>query len=207
MKSILNPALRLFVALSVITGLIYPLFVTSLAQIIFPAAANGSLQTRDGQTVGSRLIGQAFAQPGYFWGRPSATADAPYNGMASGGSNLSNGNPALRDAARARIAELQKSPVPAGPVPVDLVTASGSGLDPHISPAAAYYQLPRVAAARGLAPDSVKKLIAENSQTPAPRFIGEPRVNVLALNLALDALAGNPPTTPPAAANSPPAGK
>lgn len=193
MSNIIRPAIGLFVGLSVITGLLYPLATTGVAQALFAQQANGSL-VRDGQTVtGSALIGQSFTRPGYFWGRPSATGSSPYNAMSSGGSNLSTGNPALLEAVKARIATLKQYPVPAGAVPVDLVTASASGLDPHITPAAALYQVPRVAAARHVDAAVLRELVAAHSDMPAPRFSGEPRVNVLALNLALDKLAGDRP--------------
>lgn len=189
MSNMIRPAVGLFVGLSIVTGLLYPLATTGVAQLLFPHQANGSL-IRDGQAVtGSEIIGQSFTRPGYFWGRPSATGTAPYNAMSSGGSNLSNGNPALLDAVKERIATLKKYPVPAGDIPVDLVTASASGLDPHISPAAALYQVPRVAAERRLEAAVLRELVAAHSEIPAPRFSGEPRVNVLALNRALDKLA------------------
>lgn len=193
MKNIIRPALGLFFALTLITGILYPLMVTGIAQAVFPKEANGSLITENGKITGSELIGQSFTQPAYFWSRPSATGTAPYNGMASGGSNQSNANPALLEAVQQRIADLKKYPVPQGPVPVDLVTASASGLDPHISPAAALYQLPRVAAARHISQPQLEQLIKEHSELPTPRFTGEARVNVLALNRALDKLtAGHP---------------
>lgn len=193
MKSIIRPALGLFAALTLITGVLYPLAITGLAQTVFPRQANGSLITENGKNIGSEIIGQSFTQPGYFWSRPSATGTAPYNGMASGGSNQSNGNPALAEAVQARIAELKKYPVPNGPVPVDLVTASASGLDPHITPAAALYQLPRVAEARGISTAELSRLVESYSEMPSPRFTAEARVNVLALNRALDKLTGTPP--------------
>lgn len=183
---VLWPALKVLVVLSVVLGLLYPLAVTGLAQLLMPAAANGSLVEQDGKVVGSALIGQAFDQPGVFWGRPSATADSPYNGAGSGGSNLGPSNPALAKAVAERIAALKAAgPVPAGPVPLDLVTASGSGLDPHISLAAALYQVPRVAAARGLPVASVRELVL--AQAESAWFGGKDgaRVNVLQLNLAL----------------------
>jgi len=189
MNNILRPALVLFVLLSAITGIVYPLAVTGAAQAAFPAQANGSLVAgSDGKTVGSELIGQAFADPKNFWGRPSATGDKPYNGLASGGSNQGPLNPALRDAVAQRIAALREAD-PARkdvPVPIDLVTASGSGLDPHISPEAARYQVPRVAQARGLPAEAVQALVERHTETPWFGFLGEPRVNVLALNLALN---------------------
>lgn len=184
----LRPALVLFVLLSAITGLAYPLAVTGIAQLAFPQAANGSLVVKDGRPVGSALIGQAFADPGHFWSRPSATTPTPYNGANSGGSNLGPANPALADAVKARIAALRAAdPGNTTPVPVDLVTASASGLDPHISRAAADWQLPRVARARGLPEAQVRALVDQHTEAPLLGFIGEPRVNVLRLNLALDA--------------------
>lgn len=189
MKTLLRPAASLFVALSLITGIAYPLVVTAIAQIAFPDAANGSLIVRDGKLVGSRLIGQNFSAPGYFWGRPSATAPMPYNGSASGGSNLGPLNPALTDAVKSRIAALQAAdPGNALPLPVDLVTASASGLDPHISPAAADYQLERVARARRIDVARVKALVARYTEGRQWGIFGEARVNVLELNLALDTL-------------------
>jgi K+-transporting ATPase ATPase C chain len=188
MKNILRPALVLFFALTLLTGLAYPLLVTVFAQALFPAQAHGSLILKDGKPVGSALIGQSFTQPSYFWGRPSATAPAPYNASASGGSNLGPMNPAMADAVKARVAALRAAdPSNTAPVPVDLVTASASGLDPHISPAAAQFQAVRVAAARKLPVQEVETLIAQNTQAPWLRVLGEPVVNVLQLNLALDA--------------------
>ena len=184
----LRPALALFVLLSAVTGLVYPFAVTGVAQLLLPWQANGSLVMRDGQPVGSALIGQSFTDPGHFWGRPSATAPQPYNAAASTGSNLGPLNPALVDAVKARIAALQAAdPGNAAPVPVDLVTASGSGLDPDISLAAAAYQAPRVARVRGLPLAQVEALIERHAARPRLGVLGEPRVNVLALNLALDA--------------------
>lgn len=183
----LRPALALFVLLSVVTGLVYPFAVTGVAQLLFPWQANGSLVMRDGKPVGSALIGQQFADPGHFWGRPSATAPQPYNAAASTGSNLGPLNPALVEAAQARIAALRAAdPGNAAPVPVDLVTASGSGLDPDISLAAARYQAPRVARVRGLPPAQITAQIERHARRPWLGILGEPRVNVLALNLALD---------------------
>ncbi|NCT83687.1 MAG: potassium-transporting ATPase subunit KdpC [Comamonadaceae bacterium] len=182
-----RPALTLFLVLSLVTGLAYPLLVTGLAQTLFPAQANGSLLLRDGQPVGSALIGQAFSNPGHFWGRPSATAPAPYNAANSGGSNLAPTAPALVEAVQARIAALRAAdPGNAAPVPVDLVTASASGLDPHISRAAADYQLARVARVRGLPVAAVRALVDQHAEGRWLGLLGEPRVNVLALNLALD---------------------
>jgi K+-transporting ATPase ATPase C chain len=181
------PALALLLLLTVITGLVYPLAITGVAHFVFPRQAHGSLIVRDGVVVGSSWIGQPFSEPNYFWGRLSATSP-PYNAGASSGSNLGPLNPALLDQARARIEALRAAdPEARGPVPVDLVTASGSGLDPHISPAAAEYQVARVAKARGLALDEVRRLVAAHTTHRLLRLIGEPVVNVLELNLALDA--------------------
>ena len=188
-EGLLRPALGLFVLLSLLTGLVYPLAVTGVAQLAFPAQANGSLILRDGQPVGSVLIGQAFADPKHFWSRPSATSPMAYNGGSSGGSNLGPLNPALADAVKARIAALRAAdPGNNSPVPVDLVTTSASGLDPHISRAAADYQAARVARARALPEASVRALVEQHSEGVWLGFLGEPRVNVLQLNLALDAL-------------------
>lgn len=185
----LRPALTLFAALSVITGLAYPLAVTGIAQAVFPDAANGSLIVRAGRPVGSALIGQAFSDPKHFWSRPSATSPMPYNAANSAGSNLGPSNPALAEAVKARVAALRAlDPGNNAPVPVDLVTASASGLDPHISRAAAHYQLARVARARGLPVERVRALVDQYTEQPLFGFIGEPRVNVLPLNLALDGL-------------------
>lgn len=184
-----RPALILFLVLSLVTGIVYPLAVTAVAQVGFPGQANGSLIVRDGKVVGSALIGQSFSDPKYLWGRPSATAPQPYNGLASGGSNLGPLNPALADAVKARIAALRAtSPTQTGPVPQDLVTTSASGLDPHISPRAAAWQVPRIAAARGLAPQRVQAIIDTCTQAPSLGLFGETRINVLEVNLALDAL-------------------
>lgn len=189
MSSQLRPALVLLVALHVLTGLVYPLVVTGIAQAVFPARANASLVVVDGQPRGSALIGQPFSAPGYFWSRPSATSPVPYDASASSGSNLGPTNPALTDAVRDRIAALRAAdPSLTGPVPVDLVTASGSGLDPEISVAAALVQVPRVARARGLAEERVRQLVRTNIENRTFGVLGEPRVNVLALNLALDRL-------------------
>jgi len=167
----------------------YPLLVTGIAQGIMPTGANGSLIVQDGKQVGSALIGQPFSDPKYFWGRPSATAPFPYNAAASSGSNLGPSNPALAEAVRARIAALRAAdPGNGSAVPVDLVTASASGLDPHISAAAAQFQLPRVARARGLSEQRVQQLVADHTEHRQFGILGEPRVNVLRLNLALDAL-------------------
>jgi len=181
------PALRMLVVLSVLTGVAYPLLVTGVAQLAFPGPANGSLIVAGGKTMGSSLIGQPFDDPKYFWSRPSATSPQPYNAMSSSGSNQGATNPALADSVTARIKALRDAdPGNAAPVPVDLVTASGSGLDPHISIAAAAYQAPRVARARGVSIDKVMALVAEHTEGRTLAIIGEPRVNVLELNLALD---------------------
>lgn len=187
---VLRPAIVLFLVLSLVTGLLYPLLVTGVAQAVFPHQANGSLVQRDGQTVGSELIGQAFSLPGHFWSRPSATGPMAYNAAASGGSNLGPSHPALAEAVQARIVALRAAdPGNTAPVPVDLVTASASGLDPHISLAAARYQVARVARVRGLSPEQVNTLVDQHTEGAWLGFMGEARVNVLALNLALDARA------------------
>jgi K+-transporting ATPase ATPase C chain len=187
MRSMFRNALMLFLLMTVITGVIYPLVVTGAAQWLFPAQANGSLVLRDGKPAGSSLIGQSFTAPGYFWGRPSATAPQPDNGMASGGSNLGPTNVALTAAASKRVADLRAvDPGNDAPVPVDLVTASASGLDPEISPAAANYQVARVARARRLSADQVQALVAKATSDRQWGMLGEPRVNVLALNTLLD---------------------
>jgi K+-transporting ATPase ATPase C chain len=187
----LRPALLAVIVLSLITGILYPLAVTGIAQVVFPEKAGGSLIRQGDRIVGSRLIGQNFDEPHYFWGRLSATAPA-HNAGASSGSNLGPLNPALRDATLSRLAALESAGDAVGgraaQVPVDLVTASGSGLDPHISPAAARYQVPRVARARGLVPGQVADLVEEHVVDRVLGCLGEPRVNVLELNLALDAL-------------------
>ena len=189
---IVRPALVLFVLLSALTGLIYPMAVTGVAKTAFPAQADGSLIVIDGTTVGSKLIGQNFSNPKHFWGRPSATAPQPYNASASGGSNQGSLNPALTDAVKARVEALRAAdPDNTAPVPVDLVTASASGLDPDISPAAAQYQAARVARVRGMPLSQVQSLIDRNTQKPLLGFLGESRVNVLALNIALDAASGS----------------
>ena len=185
----LRPAVVLFLLLTALTGFIYPLVVTGLAQLLFPQQAAGSLVMRNGRALGSRLIGQSFSDPKYFWSRPSATTPQPYNGTASTGSNLGALNPALLAAVKPRIAALRDAdPGNRAAVPIDLVTASGSGLDPEISLAAADYQAARVARARGLAPERVQALIAQHTEGRLLGVLGEPRVNVLELNLALDAL-------------------
>lgn len=190
MKTLIRPAASLFVLLSVVTGLLYPAAVTGVAQMVFPAAAKGSLIHQDGKPVGSVLIGQNFTEPKYFWGRPSATAPMPYNAAASGGSNLGPLNPALVDAAKGRAeALLAADPGNTRAIPSELLTASASGLDPHISPAAADYQAERVARARKLDPKAVRELIARHTEDRELGVFGESRVNVLKLNLALDAQA------------------
>lgn len=188
MKNQLKPALMTFLILTVLTGLMYPAIVTALAQLLFPYQANGSLIVRDGKPVGSTLIGQPFDDPKYFWGRPSATAPFPYNAAASSGSNLGPTNPALIETVKMRVAALKAAdPGNDTPVPVDLVTASGSGLDPHISPASAEYQVRRVARARGREEAFVRTLVSQHTEGRQLGMLGERRVNVLALNLALDA--------------------
>jgi len=189
----LRPALVLFVLFSAITGIAYPLLVAAIAQAAMPQQANGSLILRQGKPIGSALIGQPFTDSRYFWGRPSATRPQPYDAMASSGSNLGPTNPELIETAKARLAALRAAdPGNASPVPVDLVAASASGLDPHISPAAAEYQVPRVARLRGLDPQRLRVLVAEHTQARQFGLFGEARVNVLQLNLALDAQAAVP---------------
>ncbi|HET6329196.1 MAG TPA: potassium-transporting ATPase subunit KdpC [Holophagaceae bacterium] len=190
----LRPALISFLALTAITGIAYPLAVTGLVRSIFPRQAEGSLIRKDGKVIGSSLIGQSFTDPAHFWGRPSATADAdgkplPYNGANSGGSNLAPSNPDLLKAVQDRVASLRAAdPGNTLSVPADLVTASGSGLDPHISPAAAEYQIHRVTVARGQDEVKVRDLVARHTEQPTFGILGEARVNVLELNLDLDAL-------------------
>jgi K+-transporting ATPase ATPase C chain len=189
MRDQIRPAVVMLVLFTLITGLAYPLTVTGIAQVLFPHQANGSLTVREGQVAGSELIGQPFDSPRYFWGRPSATAPFPYNAAASAGSNLGPSNPALEEAVQARIEALRAAdPGNTRPIPVDLVTASASGLDPHISLAAALYQVPRVAQARGLAENEVEALVRRFTAGRQLGVLGEPRVNVLNLNLALDAV-------------------
>ncbi|HEY8009462.1 MAG TPA: potassium-transporting ATPase subunit KdpC [Rudaea sp.] len=185
--TLLRPACLLFLVLSIVTGIVYPLAVTGAAQLLFPYAANGSLIVQDGKAFGSELIGQPFADPKYFWARPSATAPFADNSASSSGSNLGPTNHALIDAVAQRIDALRAAdPANADPIPVDLVTASASGLDPDISPAAARYQIARVARARGLSIAAVEKQVAAATQDRLLGVLGEPRVNVLKLNLALD---------------------
>jgi len=189
MRAQLRPTIVLLASFTLITGVIYPLLVTGVAQTIFPHQANGSLIEKDGRILGSELIGQAFADPKYFWGRLSATGPFPYNAAASSGSNLGPTNPALTEAVQARIDALRAAdPGNTAPIPVDLVTASGSGLDPHISPAAANYQAPRVARARSLSEEQVQELIDRYTEGRQLGLLGEPRVNVLKINLALDGI-------------------
>jgi K+-transporting ATPase ATPase C chain len=189
MTKLLRNAVMLLLLMTVITGVLYPLAATGLAQLIFPHQANGSLIVKDGKPVGSALIGQSFTDPKYFWGRPSTTTPQADNGTNSGGSNLGPTNPALTDAVKQRMVALRAAdPGNTAPVPVDLVTASGSGLDPEISPAAAQYQLARVAKARGLGTAHLKALVSEYTRSRQLGLLGEPRVNVLQLNLALDAV-------------------
>ncbi len=189
MRSQIRPALMALLVFTVLTGLVYPLVVTGIAQLFFPRQANGSLIVVNGQTVGSTLIGQSFDAPKYFWGRLSATGPFPYNAAASSGSNLGPTNPALLDAIKARIAALKAAdPSNTQPIPVDLVTASASGLDPHISLAAVYYQVPRVARARGMSEADVIALVDQYTEGRQLGFLGEPRLNVLLLNLALDGI-------------------
>jgi len=186
----LRPALAMLLILSVITGLIYPFLVTGIAQALMPGKANGSLIAQDGRSVGSSLIGQPFSDPRHFWGRPSATSPYPYNASSSAGSNQGPLNPALAEAVAARIKALRDAdPGNSAPVPADLVTASGSGLDPHISPAAAEYQVARVARARGMDPRLVRESVSATTAARQWGFLGEPTVNVLQLNLALDGAA------------------
>jgi potassium-transporting ATPase KdpC subunit len=189
MTTLLRPAIVLFLIMTLLTGIVYPFAVTGLAQVLFRDQAGGSLVYREGQPIGSRVVGQNFSDPKYFWSRPSATAPQPYNGTASGGSNLGPLNPALTDAVKSRIDALKAAdPSNTIPIPVDLVTASASGLDPDISIAAAQYQAGRVARVRGLDSIAVRALIAAHSRGRLFGIVGEPRVNVLELNLALDAL-------------------
>jgi len=187
MRVHLRPALALLFSMTVLTGLVYPVSVTGLAQLMFPKQANGSLIVRDGRVIGSELIGQPFDKPEYFWSRPSATSPVPYNAAASSGSNLGPTNPVLLEAVKARVAALREADQGNdAPVPGDLVTASGSGLDPHISPAAALYQVKRVARARGIGEERVTILVTQHTEERQFGLLGERRVNVLKLNMALD---------------------
>ncbi len=189
MKQTIRPALILFIVLTFITGIAYPLIVTYVGKLAFPIQIDGSLVEKDGKLIGSRLIGQNFSSPKYFWGRPSATAPYPYNAVASSGSNLGPINPTLISSVQERLAAIKPKELEnSGLVPIDLVTASASGLDPEISPAAAMYQVHRVATERGLRDDEIKKLVEAHIQEKQLGILGERRVNVLELNLALDAL-------------------
>lgn len=194
MKDLL-PALRLFLTLTILTGVLYPLAVTGIASAAFPSASRGSMIAVDGKAIGSRLIGQPFDDPRYLWSRPSATGPAPYNAAASSGSNLGPTNPALREAIEGRVKALRDAeatgpgatrPGATSPVPTELVTASGSGLDPHISPAAAEYQVARISRARGVSEDDVRRAVAAHTEGRQFGLLGEARVNVLLVNLALD---------------------
>jgi K+-transporting ATPase ATPase C chain len=188
--SLFRPALVLLLVFTVLLGLVYPGAITGIARVAFPAQAAGSLIRHGERVIGSSLIGQPFDDPAYFWGRPSATGPVPYNAAASSGSNLGPLNPALHDAVAARVAALRAAdPGNDAPVPVDLVTASGSGLDPDLSPAAAYYQVARVARERGISEGRVRALVDDATQGRTLGLLGEPRVNVLLLNLALDRVA------------------
>jgi K+-transporting ATPase ATPase C chain len=198
MGSYIRPALVLFLLFTLLTGVVYPVVITGIAQAAFGAAASGSIVSRNGKPIGSSLIGQNFSDPGYFWGRPSATAPQPYAGTASTGSNLGPLNPALIDGIKGRIQALRAAdPGNHAPIPVDLVTASGSGLDPEESIAAALYQVPRVARVRGLKDTDVRRLIDARAQGRLWGLFGEPRVNVLALNLAMNGLASEVPGRQP----------
>jgi K+-transporting ATPase ATPase C chain len=193
LRTLIRPTLVSLVALTVITGLLYPAAVTGIAQLIFPRQANGSLIVSGGEARGSELIGQGFTDPRYFWSRPSATGPVPYNAAVSSGSNLGPTNPALADAVKGRIEALRAAdPGNTAPVPVDLVTASGSGLDPHITIAAAEYQVGRVSRARGLSEDQVRDLVRRFTSGRQFGILGEPRVTVLPLNLALDSMTSAP---------------
>jgi len=189
MMKIVRPAVVSLIAFTLLTGIIYPLAVTGIAQLIFPDQANGSIMMKDGKPAGSALIGQPFDDPKYFWGRLSATAPFPYNSASSSGSNLAQTNPALLDNAKARIAALKSAdPQASAAVPADLATASGSGLDPHISPAAAEYQIRRVSNLRSIDEAKIRALVAANTEGRLFGILGEPRINILKLNLALDEL-------------------
>src|SRR5215813_11784768 len=182
-------SIRALIVFTILTGIVYPLVVTGIAQVAFKDQANGSLIEKDGKVLGSRLIGQPFSDPKYFWSRPSATSPMPYNGGSSSGSNQGPTNPALKEAVEGRVKALREAGGdPSKPVPVDLVASSGSGLDPHISPAAAEYQVGRIAKARGVPEERVRELVQKHTQGRQLGFLGEPVVNVLLLNLALDSL-------------------
>ncbi|HSY08049.1 MAG TPA: potassium-transporting ATPase subunit KdpC [Steroidobacteraceae bacterium] len=197
MSAIIRPAVILFAFLTVLTGIVYPLVVTAIAEVAFPYPAQGSVIVRNGKLVGSELIGQSFSDPKYFWSRPSATSPQPYNGTGSTGSNLGPLNPALIDAVKARIQALKAAdPNNKAPIPVDLVTASASGLDPHVSVAAAQYQINRIARARGLRVGAIQALVAAYTEGRLLGVLGEARVNVLELNLALDALSARSAALP-----------
>lgn len=189
MKTYIRPCVVLFGLLTILTGVIYPAIITVIGQVVFPVQANGSVIFKDGKAIGSSLVGQSFDSPEYFWGRPSATAPFAYNGASSGGSNLSPTNPAWLDTVKERVEAIYAAhPDETAAVPVDLVTASGSGLDPHISPSAAEFQVKRIAKARGLDESKVRELVTRNTDRRVFGIMGEPRVNVLRLNLALDAI-------------------
>ena len=188
----LRTVFMVFLLLTTVSGIVYPLLVTGVAHLVFPEKANGSLIFKEDGYFGSSLIGQPFDDPKYFWGRPSATSDFPYSPASSSGSNLGPSNPTLAEAVKARANALQKAdPGNKSSIPIDLVTSSGSGLDPHMSPAAARYQTPRVARARGMAEDQVRRLVEQFTDPRQLGFLGEPRVNVLRLNLALDGLSSH----------------
>ncbi len=192
MRTLIKPALLMLLVLTLITGIAYPLLVTGIAQLVFPRQANGSLVYQNGKPAGSELIGQRFNDPKYFWSRLSATGPFSYNAAASSGSNLGPINPALLQAVHARVEALRRADSSnTQAIPVDLVTASGSGLDPHISPAAALYQVPRIARIRHLEETAVRQLVEKHIEGRQWGFLGEPRVNVLKLNLALEALSQN----------------
>jgi potassium-transporting ATPase KdpC subunit len=192
MKDVLRTSLVMLAIMTLLTGLVYPVVVTAAAQLVFPFQSNGSLLVRRGKPVGSSLVGQPFTKPEYFWGRPSATSPTPYNAAASSGSNLGPLNPALQDRVKSRIAALRGADPGIKLVPVDLVTSSGSGLDPHISPAAAEVQVRRVARARGKSEDEIRQLVTRHTQGRQIGLLGDPVVNVLLLNLALDEAAARP---------------
>lgn len=199
-STVIRPALVLLACFTVLTGILYPLLITAIAEGVFPKQARGSLIVMNGKVVGSELIGQNFSDPGYFWGRPSATSPQPYNAISSGGSNLGPLNPALTDAVKARIAALRAvDPRNESPIPVDLVTASASGLDPHISLAAAQYQMDRVGRARRMNVWEVQSLVSAHTQGRVLGIFGEPHVNVLELNLALDERQAHRPGVGPTA--------